>query len=78
MRKSVGVPIIVFCHQDDNIALINAMLRNAGIPVHCTRVQRLKELEQAIKKQPPEMLIVFDEEQRSDLQAISKLLGKLM
>jgi len=77
LRKSVGVPIIVFCHQDDNIALINAMLRNAGIPVHCTRVQRLKELEQAIKKQPPEMLIVFDEEQRSDLQAISKLLGKL-
>jgi diguanylate cyclase (GGDEF)-like protein len=77
LSDSVGVPVIVFSHRDDNVTAINTILRQAGYPVHCTRIDRLNELEKMLFQQPPELLILFDEGQDEALAPVAELLAKL-
>ena len=77
LSNSVGVPLIVFSHRDDNVTAINAILRQAGYPVHCTRIDQLNELEKILYKQPPELLFLFDEGQNKLLAPISEQLARL-
>ena len=77
MSDSVGVPVIVFSHRDENVTAINAILRQAGYPVHCTRVDQLNELEKILYQQPPELLFLFDDEQNKVLAPISDQISKL-
>ena len=75
MQDSVGVPLIVFSRQDDNVAAVNNILRQASHPVHCTRVDQLNELADALKTHTPELVILFDEEPNADLAAVSEQLA---
>lgn len=77
MSKSVGVPLIVLSHKDQNATAINATLRQAGLAVHCRRVVQLNELESALQQQAPELLILFDEESGPDLIAVAEQLSRL-
>ncbi len=77
MSDSVGVPVIVFSHRDENVIAINAILRQAGYPVHCTRVDQLNELEKILYQQPPELLFLFDDEQNKVLAPISEQISRL-
>ncbi len=77
MSDSVGVPVIVFSHRDENVTAINAILRQAGYPVHCTRVDQLNELEKILYQQPPELLFLFDDEQNKVLAPISDQISRL-
>jgi diguanylate cyclase (GGDEF)-like protein/PAS domain S-box-containing protein len=77
LRESVGVPLIVFSRQDEDAAAINSLLREAGCPVHCTRVGQLSELEETLQHQTPELLIVFDEDQSIDLTVVADRLSRL-
>jgi len=77
LRDSVGVPLIVFSRQDDNVVAVNNILRKASHPVHCTRVDQLNHLADALKTQPPELVILFDEEPNADLAAVSEQLAGL-
>jgi len=78
LGDSVGVPLIVFTHQDDNVVAINNILRQAGHPVHCKRVDSLNQLEDVLRSGRPEMLILFGDEKNSDASAVSALLTKII
>jgi diguanylate cyclase (GGDEF)-like protein/PAS domain S-box-containing protein len=71
LRDSVGVPLIVVSQRDDNLAAINAILREAGYPAHCQRVAEPAILEEAIAEQPPELILLFADERELDLTALS-------
>jgi diguanylate cyclase (GGDEF)-like protein len=77
LSNTVGVPVIVFSQRDENVTAINAILRQAGYPVHCTRIDRLNDLDKVLSQQPPELLILFDEEQDKVLAPISEQLSRL-
>ena len=77
LRDSVGVPLIVFSRQDDNVVAVNNILRQASHPVHCTRVDRLNDLADTLQARPPELVILFDEEPNADLAAVSEHLAGL-
>jgi len=77
LSDSVGVPLIVFSGQDEDVATINSLLRQAGFPVHCTRVDQLNELEEVLRQRTPELLIVFDDNRNIDLTVIADQLSKL-
>lgn len=77
MGDSVGVPMIIFSRQDNNVAAINNMLRQAGLPVHCCRVDQVNQLEDALREQHPEMLILFADEHDADIPTVAALLAKL-
>jgi diguanylate cyclase (GGDEF)-like protein/PAS domain S-box-containing protein len=65
------VPLIVVSRQDDNLAAINAALREAGHPVHCRRVDEPALLEEAIAEQRPELILLFADEPELELAALS-------
>jgi diguanylate cyclase (GGDEF)-like protein len=52
-------------------------LRQAGYPVHCTRVDQLNELEKTLHQQPPELILLFDDEENKVLAPISELISRL-
>lgn len=76
MGDFAGVPLIVFSQQDEKVAAVNTILRQAGHPVHCTRVSQLNELEEILKSSLPELVILFDEEPTVDLAATATLLKR--
>lgn len=77
MRDSVGVPLIVVTQHDDNLAVINAALREAGHPVHCTRVDDPAGLEDAIAAERPELILLFADENALDLAGLGVTLSRL-
>ncbi|MBT8443602.1 MAG: EAL domain-containing protein [Gammaproteobacteria bacterium] len=78
MGDSVGVPLIVFTRQDDNVVAINNILRQAGHPVHCTRVEELNEFEEALRRQRPELVILFADEGGADTPSVMALISKVV
>jgi diguanylate cyclase (GGDEF)-like protein/PAS domain S-box-containing protein len=70
LRDSTAVPLIVVSHQDDQLAAINAALREAGHPVHCRRVQEAALLEEAIAEQRPDLILLFADEPELDLTGL--------
>ncbi len=65
------MPLIVVSQHDDNMAAINAVLREAGHAVHCTRVADPTALEEAVAEQPPELVLIFADEPDIDLTGLS-------
>jgi diguanylate cyclase (GGDEF)-like protein len=76
LRDSAGVPVIVVSQQDDNLAAINAALREAGHPVHCCRVDEPALLEEAIATRRPDLILLFADEAGLDLTALSNAVFK--
>jgi diguanylate cyclase (GGDEF)-like protein/PAS domain S-box-containing protein len=77
LGENVSVPLIIFSREDDNLAAINTLLRQAGIPVHCRRVDQPNQLEEALREQRPDMLIVFSDERGIDIPTLAAQLSKL-
>ena len=76
LRDSVGVPLVIFSREDDNLSAVNNILRQAGHPVHCSRVEHLNELDDALKNSQPELLIYFADEKPDELSTIVERLSK--
>lgn len=76
MRDSVGVPLVIYSRHDENLSAVNAVLRQAGHPVHCSRAGRLNELDEALGNLRPELLIYFVDEKPDELPTVVDLLGK--
>ncbi|HJP39240.1 MAG TPA: EAL domain-containing protein [Gammaproteobacteria bacterium] len=74
MSDSVGVPLVVYTRQDDNLSAVNNILRQAGHPVHCLRAGQLGELNDALKHHHPELILYFADEKPDELESIVKLL----
>ena len=77
MGDSVGVPLIVITRQDDNVGAINNVLRQAGHPVHCTRIDGLNQLEDALTRLRPELVLLFADEVDADIPAVMAQLNKV-
>ncbi|MBA7632867.1 hypothetical protein ES703_40422 [subsurface metagenome] len=76
MGDGTGVPLIVLSRQDENLAAINTILREAGHPVHGIRVEQLNELEEILQDSKPEMVIYFEDERLFELTSLVSLLSK--
>lgn len=74
MSESVGVPLVVYTRQDDNLSAVNNILRQARHPVHCLRTARLSELNDALRHHHPELIIYFANELPDELLSIVELL----
>lgn len=77
MRESVGVPVIVLSRLDENVVSVNNILRRAGHPVHCRRVDRIAELADALGEHEPELVVLFEEDRITDPAAVTALLADL-
>jgi diguanylate cyclase (GGDEF)-like protein/PAS domain S-box-containing protein len=77
LRDSAGVPLIVVSQQDDNLAVVNAALREAGHPVHCRRVDDPAGLEDAIAEQKPDLILLFADETALDLAGLGVTLSRM-
>lgn len=76
MRDSVGVPLVIFSRQDDNLSAVNNVLRQAGHPVHCLRVGLLNEFDDALRNNRPELVIYFADERPDELATVVDLLSR--
>jgi len=71
-----AVPLVIYSRQDENLSAVNNILRRAGHPVHCVRVEHLNELDDALDNTHPELLIYFADERPDELTAIVERLRK--
>ena len=56
MTESAAVPLVVFSPARDPVEALNSLLRNSGIPVHCTWIPGLQDLGDALIQLNPELL----------------------
>lgn len=71
MGDSVGIPLIVVSRSDDHTTAINSVLRDAGHPVHCVRVNDLATLDETLKSRVPDLLLFFVGETACDLATVA-------
>jgi diguanylate cyclase (GGDEF)-like protein len=57
MTDNAAVPIVVVSPARDPMEALNGLLRNAGIPAHCTWIPALQDLPDALEQLNPEMLM---------------------
>jgi diguanylate cyclase (GGDEF)-like protein/PAS domain S-box-containing protein len=71
LSDSVGVPVVVLTHSDENLAAINTVLRQGGHPVHCVRLDQPNALDETLQAQQPDLVLVFADESGFDTTAIA-------
>jgi EAL domain-containing protein (putative c-di-GMP-specific phosphodiesterase class I)/GGDEF domain-containing protein len=57
VTDNTAVPLIVFSPQREPAEFINALMRKAGEPVHCTWIPAVRDLGEALEQLNPELLI---------------------
>lgn len=72
-QEGAAVPVLVLTQHQDHVEAINATLRRAGHPVHCTWLPDARDLSDAIIQINPEMVVIFADENLLDLGAIGEL-----
>src|SRR5450631_4459906 len=72
-HEGAPVPMLILTRQQDHVEAINATLRRAGHPVHCTWLPDASDLSDALIQINPELLIVFSDEGLIPLEAIKDL-----
>ena len=72
-HEGAPVPMLILTRQQDHVEAINAMLRRAGHPVHCTWLPDASDLSDALIQINPELLIVFADENLVPLEALKDL-----
>jgi diguanylate cyclase (GGDEF)-like protein/PAS domain S-box-containing protein len=76
LQDHVRVPLVILSRQDEHLTTINTVLRNAGHPVHCIRIEQLNELEKTLIDRKPELILLFEEERLFELPSLTALLEK--
>jgi multidomain signaling protein FimX len=71
--QSAPVPMLVLTRQQDHVEAINATLRRAGHPVHCTWLPDARDLVDALIQINPELLVVFTDERLLPIDALKEL-----
>lgn len=69
MNKSSNVSLIVLALEDDDVEVLNSILRGARHPVHCRRISALQHLKDAVVENMPQVILIFADEPNLDLQA---------
>ena len=70
LQDRVRVPLVILSRQDEHLTTINTVLRSAGHPVHCIRIEQLNELEQTLLDSKPELILLFEEERLFELPSL--------
>jgi diguanylate cyclase (GGDEF)-like protein/PAS domain S-box-containing protein len=70
LSDSVGVPIVVLTHSDENLSAINTVLRDGGHPVHCVRLAEQNSLDEVLSEYRPELVLLFADEPGFDIANI--------
>jgi diguanylate cyclase (GGDEF)-like protein/PAS domain S-box-containing protein len=73
LSDSTGVSVLIITVKDDHVAAINTALRDAGHAAHCIRVNKPGDLEAAIIKSPPELILLFAEADSVELKQVAKI-----
>jgi diguanylate cyclase (GGDEF)-like protein/PAS domain S-box-containing protein len=73
LNDSVGVSVLIIAIKDDHVAAINTALRDAGHASHCQRISKPGDLEAAITKTPPEIILLFAEADSVELKQVVKI-----
>jgi diguanylate cyclase (GGDEF)-like protein len=73
LNESSGISVLLVNAQDDDLAAVNRALRDGGHAVHCTRVDRLSILEDAITTRAPELLLLIAADPFSELAQTAKI-----
>ncbi|MGI9291755.1 MAG: EAL domain-containing protein [Gammaproteobacteria bacterium] len=60
MSDSAGFSVLIVTAKEDEVSAINRSLREAGLAAHCTRIEKLANLEEEIISKSPELLLVID------------------
>ncbi|HEU4618637.1 MAG TPA: EAL domain-containing protein [Gammaproteobacteria bacterium] len=71
------VPLIVLTPTEDDVALINKTLRDAGHPVRCHWVKRVEDLEQALSTACPELLWFRSDRFETPIHDVAKIRQKV-
>ena len=72
-QEGAPVPMLVLTRQQDHVEAINATLRRAGHPVHCTWLPDATDLVDALIQINPELLVVFTDEKLLPIEALREL-----
>jgi len=73
LNDSVGVSVVVISTLDDDVAAINALLRDAGHAVACQKISSLEELQDSLENSAPELIALFQSDSGSNLTSIAKI-----
>jgi diguanylate cyclase (GGDEF)-like protein/PAS domain S-box-containing protein len=73
LNDSTGVSVLIITDKDDHVAAINTALREAGHVTHCERVNKPGDLEAAITKRAPELILLFGEADSIELKQVAKI-----
>ncbi len=73
MAPHGAVPMIVMTSSQDHVEAVNATLRKAGHPAHCSWISDLRDLGDGLTQINPEMLLLFVDEQIGDLGSVMKI-----
>jgi diguanylate cyclase (GGDEF)-like protein/PAS domain S-box-containing protein len=77
LSNTLGVPVVVVSKLDDQVEAINNALRDAGHAAHCLKIEKLSELEPAIKELRPELILLFAEPDATGMSAVVATRDKL-
>jgi multidomain signaling protein FimX len=72
-KEGAPVPILILTRQQDHVEAINAILRRAGYPVHCTWLPDARDLVDAVSQINPELLVLFVDEGLLPLERLKDL-----
>ena len=76
MTSFSAVPLIVVTRSEERAELINSSLRNAGVPVHVSRLEDTGDLAAELDKAPWDMVVVFADEAEKLLPVAARVLGE--
>jgi multidomain signaling protein FimX len=73
LPELAAVPMLVLARTQDFVAVVNSTLRNAGLAVHCTWIQEIKDLGEALVAGKTEMLLAFVGAEPVELKSIIQI-----
>ena len=60
MSDSTAVPMLVHSSSRDSVEMLNSLLRNSGLPAHCTWIPGVSDIADALEQLNPQLLVTFD------------------
>jgi len=78
MTKRAATPVLAVSRRDEDVELINGLLRKAGLPVACHRVGDLEALADALRARRPHLLFVFPGALAGDVGTVTRICAENM
>src|SRR5664279_1047475 len=60
LTDTTAVPMLVHSSSRDSVEALNSLLRNSGLPAHCTWIPGVNDIADALEQLNPQLLVTFD------------------